>query len=102
MMQIDPEKQQATLKSQESATAAQLAQLKLAQQNYDRISGLAEAGVVSKQDLDNATALDAAQAQLQSLGAQVNEQTVQLHYYRVVAPAPESSAMFPFGSGTAC
>jgi RND family efflux transporter MFP subunit len=87
LMQIDPAKQQATVKSQESATAAQLAQLKLAQQSYDRTSGLAAAGVVSKQDLDNARAnLDAAQAQLQSLGAQVNEQQVQLHYYRVVAP----------------
>ena len=87
MMQIDPAKQQATLRSQESATAAQLAQLKLAQQSYDRTSGLAAAGVVSKQELDNArAALDAAQAQLQSLGAQVNEQQVQLHYYKVVAP----------------
>ena len=87
MMQIDPAKQQATLKSQESATAAQVAQVKWAQQNYDRVSGLADAGVVSKQDLDQARAtLDAANAQLQSLGAQVNEQQVQLHYYQVVAP----------------
>jgi RND family efflux transporter MFP subunit len=87
MMQIDPAKQQATLKSQESATTAQVAQVKWAQQNYDRVSGLADAGVVSKQDLDQARAtLDAAQAQLQSLGAQVNEQQVQLHYYKVVAP----------------
>lgn len=87
MMQIDPAKQQATVNSQESATAAQQAQVKWAQQNYDRVSGLAAAGVVSKQDLDQARAtLDAAQAQLQSLGAQVNEQQVQLHYYRVVAP----------------
>jgi RND family efflux transporter MFP subunit len=87
MVQIDPAKQQATVKSQESATAAQLAQVKWAQQNYDRVSGLAAAGVVSKQDLDQARAtLDAAQAQLQSLGAQVNEQQVQLHYYQVVAP----------------
>jgi RND family efflux transporter MFP subunit len=87
MMQIDPEKQQATLKSQESASAAQLAQVKWAQQNYDRVSGLANAGVISKQELDQARAtLDAAQAQLQALGAQVNEQTVQLHYYQVVAP----------------
>jgi RND family efflux transporter MFP subunit len=87
MMQIDPAKQQATLKSQESATAAQQAQLKLAQQSYERTSGLAAAGVVSKQELDNSrAALDAAQSQLQSLGAQVNEQQVQLHYYRVVAP----------------
>lgn len=87
MMQIDPAKQQATVNSQESATAAQLAQLKLAQQSYDRVSGLANAGVVSKQELDQARATrDAAQAQLQSLGAQVNEQQVQLHYYKVVAP----------------
>jgi RND family efflux transporter MFP subunit len=87
MMQIDPEKQQATLNSQEHARVAQLAQLKWAQQNYERVSGLANAGVVSRQDLDQARAtLDAAQAQLHSLEAQVNEQQVQLHYYRVVAP----------------
>ena len=87
LMQIDPAKQQATVKSQEDARNAQLAQMKWAQQNYDRVSGLAAAGVVSKQDLDQArTTLDAAQAQLHSLDAQVNEQQVQLHYYKVVAP----------------
>jgi RND family efflux transporter MFP subunit len=87
MMQIDPAKQQATVKSQEDARAAQVAQVKWAEQNYERVSGLANAGVVSKQDLDQARAtLDAAQAQLQSLGAQVREQQVQLHYYQVVAP----------------
>ena len=87
LMQIDPAKQQATVRSQEDARNAQLAQLKWAQQNYERISGLAAAGVVSKQDLDQARAtLDAAQAQLHSLDAQVNEQQVQLHYYQVVAP----------------
>lgn len=87
MMQIDPAKQQATVNSEEHARAAQEAQLKWAQQNYERVSGLANAGVVSKQDLDQARAtLDAAQAQLHSLDAQVNEQTVQLHYYQVVAP----------------
>ncbi len=87
LIQIDPAKQQATVKSQEDARAAQLAQVKWAQQNYDRISGLANAGVVSRQDLDQArAALDAAQAQLQALEAQVREQQVQLHYYQVVAP----------------
>ena len=87
MMQIDPAKQQATVKSQEDARAAQVAQLTWAKQNYERVSGLASAGVVSKQDLDQARAtLDAAQAQLHSLDAQVNEQQVQLHYYQVVAP----------------
>ena len=50
-------------------------------------AALANAGVVSKQDLDQARAtLDQAQAQLHSLDAQVNEQQVQLHYYQVVAP----------------
>jgi len=87
MVQIDPAKQQATVSSQEQARAAQDAQLKWAQQNYDRVNGLANAGVVSKQDLDQARAtLDAARAQLQSLDAQVSEQQVQLHYYQVVAP----------------
>src|SRR5260370_21878029 len=87
MMQIDPAKQQATVRSQEDARAAQFAQVKWAQQNYDRVSGLANAGVVSKQELDQARAtLDAAQAQLHSLDAQVREQQVQLHYYQAVAP----------------
>src|SRR6266404_9369 len=87
LIQIDPSKQQATLKNQEDARAAQLAQVKWAQQNYERVSGLANAGVVSKQELDQARAtLDAAEAQLQSLEAQVREQQVQLHYYQVVAP----------------
>jgi RND family efflux transporter MFP subunit len=87
LMQIDPAKQQATVNSQEHARVAQVAQVKWAQQNYDRISGLANAGVVSKQELDQARAtLDAAEAQLHSLEAQVSEQQVQLHYYKVVAP----------------
>ncbi len=87
MVQIDPAKQQATVKSQDDARAAQVAQVKWAQQNYERVSGLANAGVVSKQDLDQARAnIDAAEAQLHSLEAQVSEQQVQLHYYQVVAP----------------
>src|SRR4029077_1368673 len=49
--------------------------------------GLYSAGVVSKQDLDQAkSARDSAQAQMNSLDAQVREQEVQLHYYKVVAP----------------
>jgi RND family efflux transporter MFP subunit len=86
LMQIDPTKQQATVNSQEHSRAAQEANLDYAQQQYNRISALAAAGVVSKQDLDQAkSALDTAQAQLKSLDAQVQEQQVQLHYYRVTA-----------------
>jgi RND family efflux transporter MFP subunit len=88
LMQIDPTKQQATVNSQEHGRAAQEANLAYAQQQYDRISALAAAGVVSRQDLDQArSALDTAQAQLKSLDAQVQEQQVQLHFYRVTAPS---------------
>ncbi len=87
LMEIDPLKQQATVKSQESSRAAQQANLSWTKQQYVRAQGLYSAGVVSKQDLDQAkSALDAAQAQMDSLDAQVREQEVQLHYYRVVAP----------------
>jgi RND family efflux transporter MFP subunit len=87
MMQIDPLKQQATVKSQEDTRAAAEANLKFAQQQFDRSSGLYSAGVVSKQDLDQTkSALDTAKAQVQALEANVREQQVQLHYYTVTAP----------------
>jgi RND family efflux transporter MFP subunit len=88
LMQIDPTKQQATVNSQENGRAAQEANMAYAQQQYNRISALAAAGVLARQDLDQAkSALDTAQAQLKSLDAQVREQQVQLHYYRVTAPS---------------
>jgi RND family efflux transporter MFP subunit len=87
LMEIDPLKQQATVKSQEGARAAQQANVSWTKQQYERAQGLFAAGVVSKQDLDQAkSATDAAQAQMDALDAQVSEQQVQLHYYRVVAP----------------
>src|SRR5208282_5701954 len=68
LMEIDPLKQQATVKSQQSSLAAQQANLAWAKQQYERAQGLYAAGVVSKQDLDQAkSTLDAAQAQMESL-----------------------------------
>ncbi|MGC2194771.1 MAG: efflux RND transporter periplasmic adaptor subunit [Terriglobales bacterium] len=87
MMQIDPLKQQATVKSQEDTRAAAEANLKFAQQQYERTSGLYAAGVASKQEFDQTkSALDNAKAQVQALEASVREQQVQLHYYSVTAP----------------
>ena len=87
LMQIDPLKQQATVKSQVDLQASKRADVEYAKQQYQRISTLAASGVVSKQELDQArSALDAAEAQLRALEANVSEQKVQLHYYRVVAP----------------
>jgi len=88
LMQIDPAKQEATVNSQEHSKAAQLANLQWLQEQYERTNALHAAGVVSQKDLDQAkSALDNAQAQLHALDAQVEEQQVQLHYYRVAAPA---------------
>ncbi len=88
LMQIDPLKQQASVKTQESSLASKRAELQWNQQQYGRVSSLAESGVASKQDLDQAkAALDASQAQLQALEAQLRQETVQLHYYKVVAPS---------------
>ncbi len=88
LIQIDPAKQQATLKTQEDTLAAKQAELVWDQQEYDRNSGLYDAKVVSKQALDQSkTALEQAKAQLQALQAQVRQESVQLHYYRVTAPS---------------
>jgi RND family efflux transporter MFP subunit len=87
LLQIDPLKQQATVGSQEAARLAQEANVRYAQVQFDREKKLYEAGVVSKQDFDNAQSnYDAAVAQLKNLTEQVNQQKVELRYYTVAAP----------------
>ncbi len=87
LMEIDPLRQQATVKSQESAETALEANVIWTKQQYERNKELFAAGVVSKQDLDQAkAAMDSAQTQKDAAGAQVSEQQVQLHYYKVIAP----------------
>lgn len=87
LLQIDPLKQEATVSSQEAARAAQEANKRFAQISLERAKKLLDAGVISKQDYDNAqTTYDAADAQLRALEEQVRTQKVQLHYYQVSAP----------------
>jgi RND family efflux transporter MFP subunit len=87
LIQIDPLKQQAAVSSQEAARAAQEATVRYAQIQLDRARKLYAAGVVPKADVDNAqTTYDAAVAQLKALSDQVNQQQVELRYYRVAAP----------------
>jgi RND family efflux transporter MFP subunit len=86
LMVIDPLKQQATVGSQEASRASKEANLRYASQQLERVKKLYAAGVVSKQDLDQAqTAYDAANADLRALDAQVREQQVQLQYFHVKA-----------------
>jgi RND family efflux transporter MFP subunit len=87
LVQIDPAKQQATVRSQQDTHAARVASLAYARQQYERMSALFAEGIASQQDMDQAkAALDSAQAELQAVGAQVREQQEELRYYRVAAP----------------
>jgi len=87
LMEIDPIKQEATLRSQEAARLAQQANVTYAKVQLDRTQKLFDAGVIARQELDQAqSTYDAAEKQLESLQAQEHEQQVELHYYSVVSP----------------
>jgi RND family efflux transporter MFP subunit len=87
LLQIDPLKQEATVSSQEATRAAQEANRRLAQVSLERAKKLYAAGVISKQELDNAQSnFDAVDAQVKALEEQVRQQKVELHYYTVSAP----------------
>jgi RND family efflux transporter MFP subunit len=87
LLQIDPLKQEATVNSQEASRAAQEANLRYAKVSLERAQKLSAAGVISKQELDNAQSnYDAALAQVKALDEQVKQQKVELHYYSVTSP----------------
>jgi RND family efflux transporter MFP subunit len=87
LVQIDPARQQASVKSQQDTLAARKASLDLATQEYERVQALHAEGILSRQALDRArAALDAAQGELGALSAQLDEQQVELRYHRVTAP----------------
>jgi RND family efflux transporter MFP subunit len=88
LLQIDPLKQEATLNSQAATLASSEASLRLAKISLERAQKLSAAGVISKQDFDNAQSnYDAAAAQVKALEQQVEQQKVELRYYKVSAPA---------------
>jgi RND family efflux transporter MFP subunit len=87
LMQIDPQRQQAAVSSQEAERAAREADVAYARQQQQRANELFAAGAISKQELEQAqTALRTAEASLQALQAQVQQQQVQLRYYAITAP----------------
>jgi multidrug efflux pump subunit AcrA (membrane-fusion protein) len=76
LLQIDPQRQQAAVASQDSARIAQEANVAYAQQQLSRAKELIAVGAISKQELEEAeTNLNTARAQLAALGAQVKEQS---------------------------
>jgi RND family efflux transporter MFP subunit len=87
LIQIDPDKQQATVTATESQRASREADLAYAQQQLARMQKLFAAGAVSRAELEQAeTAQKTAEAQLAAVQSQIREDQVQLQYYRVTAP----------------
>src|SRR6185503_12238156 len=88
MLQIDPEKQAATLRNTQSQRAGREADVAYWKGQVERLQSLLKAGAISQNEFDTAQHnLQAAEANLAGLDAQVREGTVQLQYYRVSAPA---------------
>ncbi len=87
LVQIDPDRQQASVTSIESQRAAREADVSYARQQVARLQKLHAAGAVSLAELEQAeTALKNAEAQLAAVQSQIRETQVQLQYYRVTAP----------------
>jgi RND family efflux transporter MFP subunit len=88
LVQIDPEKQQATVSASQSQRASREADLEFAHQQLARMQKLFDAGAVSRAELEQAeTTVKTAEAQLAAVNSQIREDQVQLQYYRVTAPA---------------
>jgi RND family efflux transporter MFP subunit len=88
LIQIDPDKQQATNTVTESQRASREADLAYAKQQLARLQKLFDAGAVSRAELEQAeTAHKNAEAQLAAVQSQIRENQVELEYYRVTAPS---------------
>jgi multidrug efflux pump subunit AcrA (membrane-fusion protein) len=57
LVQIDPAKQQAAVRSQQDTRSARVASLALARQQYQRVAALFAEGIASQQDMDHARQL---------------------------------------------
>ena len=100
LVQIDPDKQAASVASLEAARVARQADVAYAKQQLDRMQKLVEAGAVSRQELEQAqTAYDTAQAQLDAIRQQIRQGRVELQYYRVTAPTAGVVGDIPVRTG---
>jgi RND family efflux transporter MFP subunit len=87
LVQIDPDKQQATVQTSEASRSGIEADVQFWRQQVKRLESLVSAGAISQQELEQAqNTLKNAEARLAALNAQVNREQVELRYYRVVSP----------------
>ena len=88
LIQIDPDKQQATNTVTESQRASREVDLAYTGQQLARMLTLQSAGAVSMAELEQAEAAHKnAEAQLEAVHSQIRENQVELEYYRVTAPS---------------
>ena len=100
LVQIDPDKQQATVTAAESQRASREAELAFARQQLARMQKLHEAGAVSSAELEQAeTAFKNAEAQLAAVQALIQQDQVELQYYRVTAPSAGIVGEIPIRQG---
>lgn len=87
MVQLDPSLQQAVVANLENSRASLAATAGFDRQQLRRAQALYEEKIGTEQDYQQALSTDnAAEAQLQSLEAQIRQAKVSLSYYRVTAP----------------
>jgi RND family efflux transporter MFP subunit len=100
LVQINAEKQQASVRSTEANRAGTEADVQYWRQQVKRLESLVGAGAISRQEFDQAqNSLRTAEARLAALEAQVGEGRVQLQYYRVEAPQAGTVGDIPIRTG---
>ena len=100
LIQIDPDRQQASILTLESQRAAREADLAFTTQQIARMKKLHQVGAVSLAELEQAeSAYKNAEAQLAAVQSQIKENQVQLDYYRVVAPVGGIAGDIPVREG---
>jgi RND family efflux transporter MFP subunit len=100
ILQIDPRKQEATLNNQEAAHKSKQATMEQNRIELERKKKLFAAGVVAKSELDVAqSAYEVSRADVEALEASIREQSVQLRYYTVKAPAAGTVGDIPVRVG---
>ena len=100
LVQINAERQAASVRSSEADSAGAEADVEYWRLQVKRLEALVEAGAISKQEFEQAqNSLRTAEARLGSLDAQLKEGRAQLQFFRVVAPQSGTVGDIPIRTG---
>ncbi|HVU50832.1 MAG TPA: efflux RND transporter periplasmic adaptor subunit [Polyangia bacterium] len=100
LMQIDPSRQQATVRAQRAARDASRATLAYWRRQTKRVEKLFAGGAATRADVDQAeNQLEQAEASAASSEAQVQAASIQLGYFKVTAPAEGTVGDIPVKLG---